>query len=545
MSDPLTPVEMWQIIQTNRGFQSSPSGAVDSTRRSPATLPPGVSAGDRGNPVGKGYETFACIQVIDADGEVVDVAAGFFEHGGLDDHAEAQGIRGLAHLDSSKTAGGKLMVVVDQDVCQSCEARLRSFAERLRIQVIEVHVPERVNFNNPARMASPKTTARTSFMNPDRPTNFRVTKLRTIEVAGRIAPAESAASASMAKLGSGLKLGLAVTGAAASTLGVAAVATGDYRYKEAADILQPKMLVKWAMLQSLKDLPKPKIDKRAAEDYFTDPDAASGMRTIDLLSKHLKPYSQELQQHHARVRAVTILEIMSTARMTEGRRMELLDSLGNELNLYELELDTLLTNLDAAQDLKPQALDAARNAEQLAKVADNLLVKDWLLKQGFDWTEIDQMIRNLSDFASVVTKAFADLDALRAQVQRMLGEVASDASTVNKVYWTAILEPIVDALRPAAVASGLGQDGERVLRALPPSTGAPGGRLGLSVDEIYQAVRKDGKGFIPSVMTVKSALAELERQGFASSASGPKLKGGAEYWRESSGDQYLRTHRPN
>jgi hypothetical protein len=538
----LTPQEMWKIVETERGFRSSPGSASDNYRKSPATLPSGVQAGDPGQAIGKGYETFAVIQVLDAKGNVVDVATGFFEHGGLEKHAERQGLRGLASLDPAQTQGGKMMVVVDQNVCGPCEKALVEFARGKGIQVIDVHLPERANYNYPHVFASPKTAGRNVYRNPNRPTNFRVVKTRTIIVVGRIVPMESAVSASMARLGSGLKLGLAVTGAASTTLGVVATATNDFRYKEAADILAPKMLVKWAMLQSLKNLPKPKIDKQAAEDYFSDPATASGMRTIDLLSKHLRPYALELQQHHARVRAGTILEIMSAARLPEGRRTELLDSLGNELNLYELELNTLLDNLEAAQELKPQALDAAKSAEQLAKLAETVLVKDWLLKQGFDWDEIEQMILNLSTFAAVVTRAFNDLDVLQAQAQRMLIEVEDDVATVNKVYWTAILEPIVEALRPAPAVGGLGQDVERVLAALPSGNNVPRGRLGLSADEIYQKVRKDGKGFIPNIATVKSALAELERQGFASSGVGVQLKGGAEYWRSGSGDQYLRTH---
>lgn len=81
-----------------------------------------------------------------------------------------------------------------------------------------------------------------------------------------------------------------------------------------------------------------------------------------------------------------------------------------------------------------------------------------------------------------------------------------------------------------------------MLAALPSGNNIPRGRLGLSADEIFQKVRKDGKGFIPNIATVKSALAELERQGFASSGVGVQLEGGAEYWRSGNGDQYLRTH---
>jgi hypothetical protein len=541
---PLTVEEMWQIVQNNRGFQSSPSGAVDRTRLTPATLPPGVQAGDKGNPVGKGFETFACVQVVDSEGNRVAVGADFFDHGGPDHHAEARALRGMERISTDKVPGGKIIVVVDQDVCPACEARLRAYGERLGASSIDIHLPERPFINNPARMASPKTTARTSFVNFNKPTQIRLRHARTIALSGvaGVHPTTSVATGTIAKLGSGMKLGMTAAGATSSALGVAGTATGDYRYKEAADLLQPRMLVKWAMLQSLKNMPQPKPDPREAESYFTDPDAAAGMRTLDLLAMHLRPFGQELAQHHTRIRAIAMMEIMSASMMAPGKRLELLDSLGDQLTLYIDDLYIVLANLEAAQELKPQALAAAKSAEDLVKVSDRALVQDWLLKQGFEYNEMIQMFMKLSDFASVVRTAFRNVDALHDQVERQLADLHGDASKVNTLYWSTFLEPLVKADQGPPKSTGMTSDEQRVLRALPGASTAGRGRMGLSPEEIYQIVRKDGVDFIPSVRSVTAALHELEQRGLVSSMSGASVRRGGEYWRSTQGDLYLKTH---
>jgi hypothetical protein len=95
----LTPEELWDTVQSRRGFESSSSGAGDSYRSSAATVPPGslrLDANDnpisRGAPLGKGYETFAGLQLVSEDGRREGLATGFFDSGGPENHAEAQAV---------------------------------------------------------------------------------------------------------------------------------------------------------------------------------------------------------------------------------------------------------------------------------------------------------------------------------------------------------------------------------------------------------------------------------------------------------------------
>ena len=119
-----TPEEMWTLVQSKRGFESSPSGAGDTYRSLPATVPPGSLRLDEagiplatGAPLGKGYETFAAVQLVDADGRSVAVVADSFRGGGADGHAEARCVRALESNGPARVAGGKLVVVSDQLIC--------------------------------------------------------------------------------------------------------------------------------------------------------------------------------------------------------------------------------------------------------------------------------------------------------------------------------------------------------------------------------------------------------------------------------------------
>lgn len=165
----LTPDEMWtQLVQSRRGFESSSSGAGDTYRSSPAKVPPGsLSVDEAGNPtakgapLGKGYETFAGVQLVDADGNRVAVAADGFGGGGADDHAEARCVRTLEKHGPTSLVGGKLVVVSDQTICPTCRQRLIKYAKSRGLTVIEPHEPARAKMVG-AGQASPKTTSRSS-----------------------------------------------------------------------------------------------------------------------------------------------------------------------------------------------------------------------------------------------------------------------------------------------------------------------------------------------------------------------------------------------
>jgi hypothetical protein len=181
LTQPLSPDEMWhQAVQSQRGFQSSPRNAADKYRRQPATIPPKAAPGDKGSAVGKGYETFSGIQLLDQDGRRVAFGADFFDGGGPENHAEAKIVRGFEKNGAATVPNGRLIVVVERDCCPYCEARLRQFAQKVGLTKIEIHVPLRESLRQAEKLVTPKTAATTSFRNISKPTT--ITKLRSISI---------------------------------------------------------------------------------------------------------------------------------------------------------------------------------------------------------------------------------------------------------------------------------------------------------------------------------------------------------------------------
>jgi tRNA(Arg) A34 adenosine deaminase TadA len=155
-STTLTPAEIfYHVIQRFRGFASSSGSTADALRRIPATVPGMAIAGDSGHGIGKGFETFAGIQVVNRQGKSVGLAADFFDGGGPDNHGEARAIRGLRGLERpGEDIGGKLMVVVEKEPCPICTVRLLSYARDKQISEIESYLPTRQSMTS-LRLVSP------------------------------------------------------------------------------------------------------------------------------------------------------------------------------------------------------------------------------------------------------------------------------------------------------------------------------------------------------------------------------------------------------
>lgn len=163
---PLTLDEMWNFLVAQRGFNASPGGRDDKLRQKPATIR--IDPKGKGPALGPGYQTFAALQVVSADGKAWAIGSDFFSGGG-GKHAEdgaAQQMEAALLREVrggyDRIKGGKLLVLVDQDVCESCQGRLQQLAQKLKLVSIEAYVPERSNLRGTA-MVSPKTTMRSAL----------------------------------------------------------------------------------------------------------------------------------------------------------------------------------------------------------------------------------------------------------------------------------------------------------------------------------------------------------------------------------------------
>jgi hypothetical protein len=288
--------------------------------------------------------------------------------------------------------------------------------------------------------------------------------------------ARSAVIASIASLGAGIALG----------------------------ILQAGM--KDAMLNSLEKLQQPRPDPRSAVSYFSDPNTGKSMRFLDLLNKNLKAFGTELENHHVKVMAGSMGEVMLLAASRTRsipERLEFLSALREELFLYGDQLDIVYDNLDAAQELAPKVQKAAEGAEQLARALPNAALA--LHMAGFSWEEMKVMVDKLWDFSTVVRKTFKDVDQVHSQVKRIRDELSTLYWQLLKISWGIILDAASDAAKPAPPAKEpISQGSLRVLEAMGPGTPI------LRLRVIKDLVRHHPGDFIPSVET---ALRELRDAG--------------------------------
>ncbi len=88
--------------------------------------------------MGKGYQTYAAIQIIDKDGAQVATGTGSYSGGGSE-HGEQLSIKAFgenleALPKNVDVSGGKMMVVVETEPCAGCDSELRAFAQKLGVK---------------------------------------------------------------------------------------------------------------------------------------------------------------------------------------------------------------------------------------------------------------------------------------------------------------------------------------------------------------------------------------------------------------------------
>jgi hypothetical protein len=457
----LTPEQIWsQVVQPKRGFEARRYNADDRYRGIPAAplgnrLDPGV----RGGQVGFGVDTVGSVQLVDATGERSWIAVGHFTGGGPEFHAEIRSLNALRNQAPQRLQGSRLVVVVDQLVCPTCRQALTDYAQSVGVESIEIYHPRLENAaTRPGSgiLSGPKTSSKRSLMGPDParprpPLQVRLEETIAIErpPGGGPSGASGATRLSAGERGEGLgpptlahaEIRTAIKGACLNIAGSVAIGIFQEKFKA-------------YMVDELASMPKPQIDSRSAQDFFTDPRAGKAMRVIDLLNKNLGPFSTELAEHHQSVITVGVLELMLLrASSIDGEeRIQFLTGFQDELGVYEEDLRTAEANLEAANALSGRALEAAQAAEDLTKMVDRVIVLDWLVKQGFSLDEIVQMYENLTQYSLRVRRVFQRLDELQTQVARQRRELAELQSNANGLYWQAIFRRLARGERIAVPA---------------------------------------------------------------------------------------------
>jgi hypothetical protein len=118
-----------------------------------------------GEPIGPGYSTFARLQLVDADGQVVADGRGMSSGSGKTAiHAEEHAIRDikiqLKERSITRVPSGHLDVAVDQVVCKKCAKFLTEFAEDLDLASVDAHYHSREGKTARRRASAPVVSER-------------------------------------------------------------------------------------------------------------------------------------------------------------------------------------------------------------------------------------------------------------------------------------------------------------------------------------------------------------------------------------------------
>ena len=350
----------------------------------------------------------------------------------------------------------------------------------------------------------------------------------------KFGPRRTRVQGSLTRLPSLARLGLTGFAIAGTVLSMASNASASPALATAAEMFNPKGLLKEAMMQNISKLAQPRPDSRAVSEILRDPATAHTLRVIDVLSKDLRPFTDELAEHHVRVKADAAIDILLLAGRSRGMdaadQAESFSDLEEQLGLYLDDLDVVAENLETASGMAPQVLNAAAGAEQLRRGIP--IAAHQLFNAGFTVEEINEMDLNLMRFSTAARSAFADLDALSAKVDLFRNEIVELRRGIWWESWAILLAPLVNGPAPSEPdPSDPEKDRQAVLDVLPDDVGRA-----IPLAEIKRRVHAAGGDFIPSVERV---LADLEASNKVETVSGPGVRDG-KVWYRSSG--YV--HRP-
>ncbi len=216
------------------------------------------------------------------------------------------------------------------------------------------------------------------------------------------------------------------------------------------------------MLRDLEKLPKPKIDKRGAEEYFRDPEQAKAMKLIDLFNKELGPFQTKIEEHHATTSWTAALEALAAGEVTDLEdRLERLGAIQEELSVYGHDLDTVSDNVDALLEMEEKALESAEAADDLLELMQNGLVIDYLVRaigvEGYSRAE-----SALKYHAASVRKLFGDAHKLRKSLDRMMEERTNIEEKISGFQGEAFRKLLADRIEQQK------QEREKAEREAPP-----------------------------------------------------------------------------
>ena len=190
--------------------------------------------------------------------------------------------------------------------------------------------------------------------------------------------------------------------------------------------------------KDLADLPKPKVDKRSAAEFLSDPDATAGSKLIDLFNKQLKPFRGELTEFNSGLmeemneQLLGLAEKKGKSKGSYQQKLAALKRLEKTLSKYHDQLNIIDGNLDAILEKEEDALKVKEAADGLRKWLQDGFVINWLIHQGFDIDDLEHMDSNLSAISNSITKLFEETRKTKKLVTELMRQEEAMSDTLQK-----------------------------------------------------------------------------------------------------------------
>jgi hypothetical protein len=397
----LTPDELLRFMGSQRGF---------GTASGPAKIDPkGV-----GKPTGKGYQTYAAIQIIDNQGKQVRVGIGAYLGG--TEHGEAAAIAALRSglPTGANLKGGTMIVAVEQIPCEGCTSALKSFAEELGLSKFEVYVPARESLTAPGTTVRPKTAATTAFRGgAQKPT---VPRLVISEKLGAVLPSSAAEAGEIS------------AEARAAARAVAADVATDFRLLRAARVLSTavELLNLIASLQMLDEFISMAESGLAGRGFVFTKEIE---QSADLQTK-----SRDLQTSYGQfsdsVQTTGFKLFKAGADATAaGQTASEISTLGSNLKSLNSDLGKRIAKTDRA------ATELRLKREAIEKILSDPKASGAIAAATFGTAQLAELLAVSQDFSVIE----GNLDRASAALRSVQTLVTSDIDFLQK-WWDFLFE---------------------------------------------------------------------------------------------------------
>ncbi len=207
------------------------------------------------------------------------------------------------------------------------------------------------------------------------------------------------------------------------------------------------------ILADLSNLPKPEINKQGAKEFLSNPKHGKPLRIIDFLNKNFPKFEKELNENHLLVMTVGMLELSGISLIKVERvedyekRFERLSELNDGLQKYGDLLYQVDENIEALLELETKAMESREAAEDLSEYTMNILVMDFLIKQGFTIEEIDRMDAVLNQYSYSIKDLYTHAYKLRNTLNDLIEDYEDLSNAVMKAWWNEFGEQLQKSLK--------------------------------------------------------------------------------------------------